>query len=109
MCVSSGSGQLNKFRVQGNPGKMVYYCYSESNWTGWLLCGVTLRFTTMATIREEGFRQIFRLSFPVSSWRNGICPLAPTGAEKPKPYLDPKEPTFLGFLSIVSLYKSLKR
>ena len=25
-----------------------------------------------------------------------------------KPYLDPKEPTFLGFLVMKSLYKSLK-
>ena len=27
----------------------------------------------------------------------------------PKPYLDPKEPTFLGFLIMISLYGSLER
>ena len=26
-----------------------------------------------------------------------------------KPYLDPKKPTFLGILIMISLYKSLKR
>ena len=29
--------------------------------------------------------------------------------ETQRPYLDPKEPTFLGFLIMNSLYKSLKR
>ena len=31
------------------------------------------------------------------------------GAGDPKPYLDPKEPTFLGFRIMISVYKSLKR
>ena len=29
-------------------------------------------------------------------------------APKPEPYLDPKEPTLLGFLIVISLCKSLK-
>ena len=30
------------------------------------------------------------------------------GSPRPKPYLDPKQPTFLGNPNMISLYKSLK-